>query len=158
MKKSIVTYFSASGHTAKVAKRLIQALKADDFEIKPQKPYTREDLNWTDKESRSSVEMRDRTCRPPMASPVPDITKYQVVFIGFPIWWYREPSIIDTFIEACHFDGQVVVPFATSGGSELGETCHNLQALAPKAVVQKGKRFETNVSSTEIAAWAQSFL
>ena len=158
MKKSIVVYFSASGITAEIAKRLAKATQADIFEIKPQEPYTTEDLNWTDKNSRSSVEMRDRANRPPLAENIPDLKKYEVVFVGFPVWWYREPSIIDTFMETASLDGKTVVPFATSGGSGLGETAHNLQALAPKAHVKTGQRFEANTSAGELETWAEKYI
>lgn len=158
MKKSIVVYFSASGITAKIANRLAKAIQADTFEIKPQIPYTTEDLNWTDKNSRSSVEMRDRSFRPVLAEAVPNLKKYDVVFVGFPIWWYREPSIIDTFIEAGQLDGKILVPFATSGGSGLGETVQNLQTLAPQALVKNGRRFETNTSAEELETWAKEYI
>ena len=139
MKKALVAYFSASGVTAGVAKNIAKAINADIYEICPQTPYTDADLNWKDSNSRSSVEMRDKNCRPPLANKVPDLSAYEVVFVGFPVWWYREPSIIDTFMESCNFDGQTVVPFATSGGSGLGSSAQNMQALAPKAKVLEGK-------------------
>lgn len=158
MKKSLVTYFSASGVTAKVAQRLAQAAKADLYEIRPQTPYTTADLNWTDRNSRSSVEMRNPDCRPALASPVPNVSGYEVVFVGFPVWWYREPSIIDTFMESCTWNGQTVVPFATSGGSGLGESSANMQKLAPKAKIKEGKRFTANVAEGELACWAKAVI
>jgi flavodoxin len=158
MKKVLVSYFSASGITADLANRLAQTIGADTFEIRPQKPYSTADLDWTNKMSRSSVEMRDPDCRPPLAKAIPDLTNYQVVFVGFPVWWYREPSIIDTFMEKGNFEGQTVVPFATSGGSGLGDSMQNMQRLAPQAVVKNGQRFSANVSAQELAAWAKQFI
>ena len=158
MKKALVTYFSASGITAALAQRLAKAIHADTYEIRPQQPYTLEDLNWTDKLSRSSTEMRDPDCRPPLADSVPNTQKYDVIFVGFPVWWYREPSIIDTFLEACDLNGRIVVPFATSGGSELGESALNMQKIAPKATVKQGKRFSAHASEAELTEWAQKFL
>ena len=158
MKKSLVAYFSASGITAQLAKRLAQAIGADTFEIIPQVLYTQADLDWTDKTSRSTLEMKDKTCRPPLAHPVPDVNRYEVIFVGFPVWWYREPSIIDSFIEACPWNGQTVVPFATSGGSGLGDAAKNIQALAPKAAVKEGKLWSRSAGSVELETWAKEFL
>ena len=156
MKKILVAYFSASGVTAKIAARMATAAGADLFEIKPEQPYTRADLNWMDKQSRSSVEMKDRNCRPAMAEK-PDISDYDVILIGFPVWWYREPSIIDTFMESADFAGKTVVPFCTSGGSGLGDSAKNMQTLAPKAKVMDGKRFSASASSEELKKWAEQF-
>ena len=113
MSKALVTYFSASGVTAKLAKRLADGIGADLYEIKPETSYTSADLDWRNKSSRSSVEMDDRSSRPPIADMVQDMSQYDVVFVGFPVWWYREPSIIDTFMESYDFSGKTVVPFAT---------------------------------------------
>ena len=157
MKKSLVAYFSASGITAAVAKRLAQTTQADLFEIKPQVPYTDADLDWTNKKSRSSVEMQDRACRPPLADAVPNLSAYDVIFVGFPVWWYREPSIIDTFMESADFTGKTVVPFCTSGGSGLGDSAKNMQALAPDARVLDGKRFSPSASAEELKNWAERF-
>ncbi|MBR1777170.1 MAG: NAD(P)H-dependent oxidoreductase [Alphaproteobacteria bacterium] len=153
-KKMLVAYFSASGVTAGVANRLSEAVGADLFEIKPAQVYTDADLDWTDKQSRSTVEMNDRNSRPAIASKVENIAQYDVVFVGFPIWWYREPSIIDTFMEAYDFSGKTVVPFATSGVSPIGESGKNMQALAPKAKVLEGKRFPAGVSAEDLKKWA----
>ncbi len=158
MKKSLVTYFSASGVTAELAKRLATAVQADIYEIKPKTPYTDADLNWMDKNSRSSVEMKDLSCRPATANAMPDVQKYDVVFVGFPVWWYREPSIIDTFMEACNFDGKTVVPFATSGGSSIGEAGKNMQKLAPGAKVHKGECLNANTAETALTDWAKNYL
>ena len=156
MKKILVAYFSASGVTEKVAKKLAEAAGADLFEIRPEQPYTRADLNWMDKKSRSTVEMKDRNCRPAMAEK-PDVSGYNVILVGFPVWWYREPSVIDTFMESADFTGKTVVPFCTSGGSGLGDSAKNLQALAPGANVLEGKRFSASVSSNELKSWAEQF-
>lgn len=155
MSKMLVAYFSANGVTAKVAKRLAEETGAGLFEIEPEVPYTDADLNWQDKNSRSSVEMNDRGSRPAIRSKVEDMGQYDVVFVGFPVWWYREPSIIDSFMEAYDFSGKTVVPFATSGGSPVGDAGKNMQALAPGAKVLAGKRFAANASGKEVRAWAE---
>ena len=156
-KKVLVAYFSASGVTAKVADRLSKATGADLFEIKPAEPYTSADLDWTNKKSRSSVEMADKSSRPAIANKVADMSKYDVIFVGFPIWWYREPSIIDTFMESYDFSGKQVVPFATSGGSGMGNSGSIMQKLAPKAKVDSGKRFSSGVSESDLKTWAEKF-
>ena len=154
MSKKLVAYFSASGTTAKVAKKMAEAIGADLFEIKPETPYTGADLNWQNKNSRSSVEMNDRSSRPAIAVKVADMPQYDVVFVGFPVWWYREPSIIDTFMESYDFAGKTVIPFATSGGSGLGDSAANMQKLAKGAKVVDGKRFSGSASAEELKAWA----
>ncbi len=154
MSKTLVAYFSASGTTAKVAKKMAEAIGADLFEIKPETPYSGADLNWQNKNSRSSVEMNDRSSRPAIAVKAADMPQYDVVFVGFPVWWYREPSIIDTFMESYDFAGKTVIPFATSGGSGLGDSAVNMQKLAKGAKVVNGKRFSGNASAEELKAWA----
>lgn len=154
MSKTLVAYFSASGTTAKVAKKMAEAIGADLFEIKPETPYSGADLNWQNKNSRSSVEMNDRSSRPAIAVKAADMPQYDVVFVGFPVWWYREPSIIDTFMESYDFAGKTVIPFATSGGSGLGDSAVNMQKLAKGAKVVNGKRFSGNASAAELKAWA----
>ena len=158
MTKALVAYFSAEGTTTRVAKKLADAIGADLFEIAPAEPYTRKDLDWNNRSSRSSVEMADRSSRPAIASVVADMAAYDVVFVGFPIWWYREPSIIDTFMEAYDFAGKTVVPFATSGGSGMGDSGANMAALAPGAKVDAGRRFAASAGAGELAAWAKAFL
>ena len=158
MKKALVAYFSAEGTTARLAKKLAEAISADLFEIAPETPYTRADLDWRDKASRSTLEMQDRSCRPAIAGRVEDMAAYDVVFVGFPIWWYREPSIIDTFMEAYDFAGKSVIPFATSGGSGMGDSGANMAALAPGAKVDEGRRFSSLARSAELAAWASTWL
>ena len=154
MSKALVAYFSASGVTKGVAERLAKGIGADLFEIEPAVPYTGADLNWTDKRSRSTIEMNDRSCRPAIASKVADMAQYDAVFVGFPVWWYREPSIIDTFMEQYDFSGKTVIPFATSGGSQLGDSTRNMQALASGSKVVEGKRFAARASEKELADWA----
>ena len=158
MKKALVAYFSASGVTAKLAERLADAIGADLSEIEPKVRYTSADLDWRNKQSRSSVEMNDRSCRPEINRTVDDMAQYDVVFVGFPVWWYREPSIIDTFMEAYDFSGKTVVPFATSGGSDIGDSAANLQALATGAKIATGKRFDANTSADNLANWAKQWL
>ncbi len=158
MSKVLVAYFSASGVTKKVATRLAEEIGAELFEIVPETPYTAEDLNWQDKNSRSSIEMKDTNSRPAIGSKIADIRLYDVIYVGFPVWWYREPSIIDTFMEAYDFSGKKVVPFATSGGSPMGDAEKRMQALAPKAKVAKGKRFAAHVSGKELSDWATEWL
>lgn len=158
MSKSLVAYFSASGTTEKVAKKLAAATGSNLYEIAPSVRYTDADLNWMDKKSRSTVEMNDRSSRPAIATAVENMDQYDTVFVGFPIWWYREPSIIDTFMEAYNFSGKNIVPFATSGGSGLGSTSKNLQALAPGAKVDQGKRFSGSASDAELKSWASKWL
>ena len=149
--KALVAYFSATGTTKGVAERLAAAIGADLFEIVPETPYTEADLNWRDKQSRSSVEMNDRASRPAIAGAVTNLADYATVFVGYPIWWYREPSIVDTFVEgnAAALAGKTVVPFATSGGSGMGDSTANLQALAPEAKVREGRRFRASVSADD---------
>ncbi|MBQ9344824.1 MAG: flavodoxin [Kiritimatiellae bacterium] len=157
--KTLVAFFSATGTTKGVAERLAGAIGAVLYEIAPETPYGMADLDWRDKQSRSSVEMADRASRPAIAGPAPDLAGVDVVFVGFPIWWYREPSIIDTFVEnnADALAGKTLVPFATSGGSGMGDSSANLQALAPAAKVAEGRRFRGSASADELAAWARGF-
>ena len=157
--KALVAYFSATGTTKGVAERLAGAIGADLFEIKPAQPYTAADLNWQNKQSRSSVEMADRASRPAIAAAASNLADYATVFVGYPIWWYREPSIVDTFVEsnAAALAGKTVVPFATSGGSGMGDSTANLQALAPEAKVKEGRRFRASVSADDLKKWASEF-
>ena len=158
MSKALVAYFSASGVTEKVAEKLAGTIGADLYEIKPEQAYTDADLNWQDKQSRSSVEMNDRSSRPAIGNKVENIEQYDAVFVGFPVWWYREPSIVDTFMEAYSFDGKTVIPFATSGGSGLGDSAKNMQELAKGAKVVDGKRFGSGASEDELGAWAKALI
>ena len=137
--KVLVAYFSASGVTARAAKEIAAATGGELFEIAPALPYSRANLDWTDKNSRSSVEMNDEGCRPAMKSAPPDISGFDRIFIGFPIWWYVEPRIIDTFLESLDLAGKEVVAFATSGGSGIAGAERRMRALCPAAKWQKGK-------------------
>lgn len=158
MSKVLVAYFSASGITAALSQRLAQAINADLFAIEPKEPYTEEDLDWRNQNSRSTLEMKDSGSRPAIRSKISDISQYELIFVGFPIWWYREPSIIDTFMEAYAFNGQTIVPFATSGGSSIGHSGENMQKIAPNAKVLAGKRLAANASGAELAKWAEEWL
>ena len=154
MKKALVAYFSASGVTEKLAVKLAHGTGTDLFEIQAQEPYTEADLDWQNSRSRSSLEMKDRSSRPVIAGRVEDMAQYDVVFVGFPIWWYREPSIIDTFLEAYDFSGKQIVPFATSGSSGMGESGKNMEALTPGAKGDAGKRFSFSASGEGLTAGA----
>ena len=155
-KKMLVAYFSASGVTAKAAWKLSEAAGADLYEIKPEVPYSREDLDWTDKKSRSSVEMNDPASRPAIAGKMDDMDQYEVVFIGFPIWWYVAPTIINSFLESYDFTGKTIVPFATSGGSGMGNTNERLAPSCPGAVLLEGKMLNGLLEQDELKAWAES--
>lgn len=149
----LIAYFSATGNTAKIAEKIYSVSNSnttDLFEIKPAQPYTDTDLDWHNERSRSSVEMKDTTSRPMIATKVKNMNKYNIVFIGFPIWWGREPAIIDTFIESYDFTGKTIIPFATSGSSDIGDIYKNIQALAQKAYVEPGKRFAVDMSEEEL--------
>ena len=133
MSKTLIAYFSAQGSTAKLAKTLAAAAEAELYEIKPAVPYERRDLNWMDKKSRTTLEMQDPNCRPALADTNAPVAESDVIFLGFPIWWYREPSIIDSFLDAYDWAGKTVVPFFTSGGSDLGEGQDRIEMLAKGA-------------------------
>ncbi len=154
--KTLVAYFSATGNTRGVAEKLSNAIGADLFEIVPEQLYSADDLNWQNDASRSSVEMKDAASRPVVASKIEDMSQYKIVFVGFPIWWGREPSIIDTFMESYDFAGKTVIPFATSGSSDIGNTYENLKKLAPNANVLPGKRFASDVSVEDLKSWADT--
>lgn len=157
MSKKLVAYFSASGVTAGVAKSLAEAMGADLYEIEPEAPYSSADLDWNDKQSRSSVEMQDPSSRPAIAGNDANIAAYDVVFVGFPIWWYIAPTIINTFLESYDFAGKTIVPFATSGSSGLGETIAKLQPSVSRVAVWKnGKLLNGRPSKEDLAQWVES--
>lgn len=158
MSKLLVAYFSASGVTARVAKNLAVAAGADLYEIKPAVPYSRADLNWMDKQSRSSVEMRDKSSRPALADTDADIAAYDTIFIGFPIWWYIAPTIINTFLESYDFNGKKIVLFATSGGSGFGKAVQSLQPSAPGAQIIVGEILNGNPNEKKLKAFAEKYL
>ncbi|MBR0233501.1 MAG: NAD(P)H-dependent oxidoreductase [Synergistaceae bacterium] len=157
MSSKLVAYFSASGVTAGVAKKLAEATGADLYEIKPAKTYSSADLNWNDSNSRSSVEMRDKKFRPELADKNAKIEGHDVIFIGFPIWWYVAPTIINSFLESYDFSGKKIILFATSGGSGFGKAVEGLQPSAPNAKIQEGKLFKRNVAVEELKKWAEEF-
>lgn len=140
MNKILIAYFSASGETGKLAKTLSAVTGGDLFEIRPETAYTSADLNWMDKKSRSTLEMKDEHSRPAIAGRVEDMAPYDTVFVGFPIWWYQAPRIIETFLESYDFTGKTVIPFATSGGSGMGKTADILRTVCPAADILPGKR------------------
>lgn len=152
----LVAYFSATGETARLAGTLARAAQADLYEIRPEHPYTAADLNWHDERSRSSVEMKDPACRPGIAGELPDLTRYDTVFVGFPIWWYTAPRIIHSFLESHDFAGKRVVPFATSGGSGLGRAAEALRVSCPGAEVLPGRLLNGGSSDGELKKWAES--
>ena len=152
--KILIAYFSATGNTKSVAEKLSTVIDADLFEIVPEQLYTADDLDWHNDKSRSSVEMDDKNSRPAIASKIDNISQYNIVFVGSPIWWGREPSIMDTFIESYDFTGKTIIPFVTSGSSDIGDYGANLQSLAPNAKVLTGKRFSTSITAEELKNWA----
>ncbi len=156
--KILVTYFSASGVTKRVAENLAKAVNGDLFEIVPKDLYTDEDLDWNDRNSRSTLEMKDPSCRPEIASTIDNLKDYQLVFMGFPIWWYREPSIIDTFLEQYDFSNIKIVPFATSGGSGMGSVKENIKSLTKNAYVETGKRLSSYATIEELKKWAEQYI
>lgn len=138
MSKKLVAYFSASGKTARLAKDLAKAAEADLYEIRPAVPYTSADLNWQNKQSRSSVEMSDHSSRPELADKSADIAAYDTIYVGFPVWWYIAPTIINSFLESYDFSGKKIILFATSGGSGFGKAVQNLKSSAPDAEIIEG--------------------
>jgi len=159
MSKKLVAYFSASGITAKLAKTLSLAVDADLFEIKPEQPYTKADLDWTNSKSRSSIEMKEKKdFRPAIANKVENMEQYDTIYIGFPIWWYIAPTIINSFLEQYNLSGKTIIPFATSGGSGMGNTNTELKNSCKGATLKEGKRFSANATESEIKAWANELL
>ncbi len=157
MEKTLVAYFSASGTTAKVAKDLAEALSADAYEIRPKTPYTRADLNWMDKKARSTVEMADKSSRPEIADGDAHIEEYDKVFLGFPIWWYVAPTIINTFLESYDFSGKKIILFATSGGSGFGRTKEGLAKSAQGATIVEGGLLNGRHSAADLKKWSEKF-
>lgn len=157
MSKTLVAYFSAGGVTAKLANTLASAIGADLYEIQPVRKYTAADLDWMDKNSRSSVEMRDKSFRPPVAGKVENMEQYDVIYVGFPIWWYVAPTIINTFLESYNLEGKVIVPFATSGSSGMGRTNEELRDSCKGAELKEGERFNAGTEGMELKEWAETF-
>ena len=157
MGKTLVVYFSASGVTAKVADKLADALGADIYEIRPETPYTKADLNWMDKNSRSTIEMNDKTIRPAIADQNARIDEYNTIFLGFPIWWYVAPTIINTFLESYDFSGKKIILFATSGGSKFGKTVEELKVSVPDSCeIIEGKLLNGIQTIPSIRKWTES--
>lgn len=153
----LVAYFSASGVTAKLAATLAHAVGGELHQIVPAQPYTPADLDWTNKRSRSSLEMADKASRPAVASRVAHMERYDTVFVGFPIWWYVAPTIINTFLEQYDLTGKKIIPFATSGGSGMGNTNRALAPSCPGATLVEGRRFPATASEAELKRWAEQF-
>ena len=156
MSKILVAYFSASGTTAGVAKNLAEAAGADLYEIRPAVPYTRADLNWMDKQSRSSVEMNNKASRPALADKDADISAYDTILLGFPVWWYVAPTIINSFLESYDFTGKKIVLFATSGGSGFGKTVQNLAPSCPGATIREGRLLNGRPSANDLKVWVET--
>ena len=154
MKKVLVAYFSASGVTARVAKDVSDAAGADLYEIRPAQPYSPGDLDWMDKKSRSTLEMNDPACRPAIDGQVNGMEQYDTILIGFPIWWYVEPRIVDTFLDSYDFSGKTLIPFATSGGSGISKAQKSLQEHCPAANWKQGQL----LNGSSAAVWAKNIL
>ena len=157
MGKRLVAYFSASGTTKKAAEMIASAADADMYEIMPKQPYSKADLNWMDKKSRTSVEMSDKKFRPEISDTEVPVDQYDEILLGFPIWWYVAPTIINTFLETYNFSGKKIVLFATSGGSGFGNTVSELKRSAPDTVIIEGNVFH-KATKREIAEWVRSIL
>lgn len=155
MSRKLVAYFSASGVTAKVAEKLSEAIGADLYAIEPEVPYTKADLDWMDKKSRSTIEMNDPASRPAIAGSRDNMDDYDTVFVGFPIWWYVAPTIINTFLESYDMTGKIIIPFATSGGSDMGKTNEKLLPSCKGAKLLDGKVFKASVSGADLANWVE---
>ena len=157
MAKKLVAYFSASGVTAKVADMLADAVGADIHEIRPKNPYTKADLNWMNKKSRSSIEMNDKTIRPEIVESNIQIDDYDVIYLGFPIWWYVAPTIINTFLEKYDFSGKKIILFATSGGSKFGKTVEELKvSVSADTEIIEGKLLNGRQSIASVKAWTDT--
>lgn len=154
--KALVAYFSATGTTKGVAEHIANGLNADIYEIVPEEPYTDADLDYNDNNSRTTIEMNDPDARPAISGSVENMEQYDIVFIGYPIWWYVAPTIINTFLESYDFSGKTIVPFATSGGSGMGNTNEKLAPSCPGAILMKGKMLNGLLSQEELKAWVKS--
>lgn len=155
MSRKLVAYFSASGVTARVAEKLSEAIGADLYAIEPEVPYTKADLDWMDKKSRSTIEMNNPASRPAITGKRDNMNDYDTVFVGFPIWWYVAPTIINTFLESYDLTDKTIIPFATSGGSDMGKTNEKLLPSYKGAKLLNGKVFKASVSGADLAKWAE---
>ena len=155
MSKTLVAFFSASGSTKGVAEKLANVVDGDLYEIEPEEEYTAEDLDWTNPKSRSSIEMKEnRSFRPPIKSKLENIEDYDTIYLGFPIWWYVAPTIVNTFLESYDFSGKTIIPFATSGSSGMGNTVNELKpSCSDDVTFIEGERFPTSVSENELKSW-----
>ena len=156
--KKLVAYFSASGNTAQVAEGLAEAICADIFEIRPKEIYTKDDLNWWEETSRSTVEMKDTSARPVIAKNRDNMSGYDVVFVGFPIWWNVAPRIINTFLESYDFSGKIIIPFATSGGSGVKKVNTSILESGHGAELKDAALLNNEMSFTDLASWAESII
>lgn len=154
--KKLVAYFSASGVTGKLAEKIAASAGADVYEIVPAELYTDADLDWRDANSRSSVEMKDKSFRPAMADNEIDMSEYDTVYLGFPIWWYVAPTIVNTFLEKYDFSAKKIIVFATSGSSGMGNTVAELKPSAPNAEWGKAERLDANLSQEAVDKWVKS--
>lgn len=158
MKQTLIAYFSASGTTAKAAKNLASAIGADIYEIKPQVPYNGADLDWTDGKSRSSLEMKDKSSRPALADKNAPVSGYDTIFLGFPIWWYTAPTIVNSFLESYDFSGKKIILFATSGGSGFGRTRDDLvKSVGKNATIIEGMIMNGSYSDAQLKSWSEKF-
>lgn len=153
--KALVAFFSASGITKEIALALAEVANAETFEIIPKEPYSKADLDWRDEKSRTTLECKDKTSRPQIAKDI-EISGFDTIFIGFPIWWYSAPQIILTFLESHDFSGKILIPFCTSGGSDLSNAPRDLAKSAPKAIFKEGRRFDFGASKAKLKKWLES--
>lgn len=155
MSKTLVAYFSTGGNTRRAAKAIARAAGAETYEIKPEEPYSHADLNWMDTHSRSTLEMNDPSARPAIVGDLPDLSGVDTILLGFPIWWYTCPAIIRTFLEVLDLKGKKIVPFATSGGSGLGDVCEDIAKIAPGAEILPGRMMNGRLDDAAIASWVE---
>ncbi len=154
--KTLVTFFSASGITKEVAQTIANVANADIYEIVPQEPYSKADLDWTNEQSRTSIEIKNnKTSRPQIANNI-DISGYATIFVGFPVWWYTAPHIINTFLESHDFSGKIIIPFCTSGGSDLSNAPRDMQKSATNAIFKTGRRFNFGESKGSVRKWLET--
>lgn len=157
MSKTLVAYFSTSGVTARLAEKVAKVVNGDLYEIVPAKPYTAADLDWTNDKSRSSVEMKNKSFRPEISGKAENMSDYDTIYLGFPIWWYVAPTIINTFLESYDLSGKTIIPFATSGSSGMGGTNAELKNSCRGAILKEGKRFSSDATEKEIETWVKGF-